>query len=284
MQSKRALHQAVRAALDACFSTDFCKRQPYASFDPAFLGVIAALSAWPTPERYGELARLVPQAHGVQLPRFVAQDREALDRVGGYEQHVATLAQVPTRPRSWHDFFNMATWAHFPRLRWALNAVHVDLSLAPVDPRNGRAPAQNLAAQFDESGLVVASSSRELLSELRALRFKHVFWQRRAELDQTTRFWVVGHGALESLLAPHLGLAGKAILLELPEPPHSCDARALRQRIDAEVALQIQSWQSSVPKLDPVPLLGIPGFADNDAPNFYDDAKYFRFERRTARV
>jgi hypothetical protein len=32
--------------------------------------------------------------------------------------------------------------------------------------------------------------------------------------------------------------------------------------------------------LDPLPLLGIPGFADNTHPEFYDDARYFRFARR----
>jgi hypothetical protein len=174
----------------------------------------------------------------------------------------------------------MAVWAHFPRVRWALNAVHVDDSLGPVDPRNGRAPAQNVAAQLDESGIIVASSSRELLGELRELRFKRVFWERRAELLATTQFWIVGHGALESLLAPHLGLASKAVLLDLPRPPATYDGDELRRESDQRVAGLIRGWRGSVPVLDPIPLLGIPGYADNAAPDFYDDARYFRFQRR----
>jgi hypothetical protein len=242
------------------------------------LAAVEGLTAWPTPEQYDDLAAQVPTT--LALPRFVAQDRDLLRRLGGYEQQVARVRCVPTRERSWHDFFNMAIWAHFPRVRWALNALHVDRTLAPIDPRNGRAPQQNVAAQLDESGLIVASSCPELLAELRALRFKRVFWERRAELLATTRIWVVGHGMLESLLAPHPGLAGKALLLALPREPDSYDADALRSQVDARVAEQIAGWHARSPYLDPLPLLGIPGYADNQTAELYDDERYFRFERR----
>jgi hypothetical protein len=279
--SGRAIHQAARAELEARWFRDWCGRAPYAWLHERFKQAVAQLTAWPTAQAYDELARLVPCADAV-LPRFVAQDREAVRLAGGYEQHVARQQAVPTRPRSWHDFFNMAVWAHFPRVRWALNAIHVDTSLGPVDPRNGRAREQNVASQLDESGIIVASSSGELLQELRDLRFKRVFWERRAELMSTSQFWIVGHGTLESLLTPHLGLASKAVLLELPRPPRSYDADALRVAIDAQVAALIAGWRGAAPVLDPIPLLGIPGYADNAAAEFYDDARYFRFERRTA--
>jgi hypothetical protein len=280
VQSGRAIHQAARARLEARFFTDWCRQQPYAALHPRFLQAIAPLTSWPAPQHYDELARLVPIGAEVELPRFVAQDREALRRSGGYEPHVAQHRAVPTRERSWHDFFNMAVWAHFPRVRWALNSIHVDQSLGPIDRRNGRAPEQNVASQLDESGIIVVSSSRALLSALRELRFKEVFWERRDELLATTRFWIVGHGTLESLLTPHLGLASKAVLLDLPDPPASYDAETLRVSTDERVAAIVHSWRGRVPVLDPVPLLGIPGFADNAHPEFYDDARYFRFARR----
>ncbi|HXK17882.1 MAG TPA: DUF3025 domain-containing protein, partial [Polyangiaceae bacterium] len=200
----------------APFTLDWLARQPYRDFHPQLLGALPRFTTWPAPQQYDELARQVPQAADVQLPRFVTQSRQALEQVGGYEQHVAQLAAVPTRPGHWHDFFNMLVWAHFPKLRWALNALHVDPSVGPKDPRNGRAPAQNLAATFDEAGMLVVSSSRALLEELRALRFQHVFWERREELLATTRFWLVGHGMLESLLSPHPRLAARALLLHAP--------------------------------------------------------------------
>jgi hypothetical protein len=280
LPSGRAIHQAARAALEARFFTDWCQRQPYVALHPRFLQATAPLTSWPAPRHYDELAGLVPSGAGVALPRFVAQDREALRRAGGYERHVAQYRAVPTRERSWHDFFNMAVWAHFPRVRWALNSIHVDGSLGPIDRRNGRAPEQNVASQLDESGIIVLSSSPGLLSALRALRFKEVFWERRDELLATTRFWIVGHGTLESLLTPHLGLASKAVLLDLPRPPASYDTDTLRVATDERVAAIIHSWRGRAPVLDPLPLLGIPGFADNAHPDFYDDVRYFRFARR----
>ena len=278
MSSGRALHRAARQALAERFSTDWCRRAPYGLLHENFVAAVERLATWPEPEAYDELAASVPRRS--VLPRFVRQERAALAQLGGYEKHVAETRRVPTRPQSWHDFFNMAVWAHFPRLRWALNALHVDAELGPIDPRNGRAPAQNVAAQFDESGVIVASSSPELLHELEALRFKHVFWERRDELVTTTRFWVTGHGMLESLLSPHPQLSGKAVLLALPREPSTYAVDALSESIDARVAESIQSWRAAAPALAPLPLLGIPGYTDNDWAGFYDDASYFRFERR----
>ena len=260
------------------FSLHWLARPPYSELHPHLLRALERCSAWPDPERYGELARQVPRAEDVELPRFVSQNRAALREAGGYEQHVAKACAVPTRPGVWHDFFNMVVWAHFPKLRWALNSLHVDPTAAPKDPRNGRAPAQNLAASFDESGMLVLSTSRSVLQELRALRFKNVFWQQRAELLETTRFWLVGHGALESLLARPPGLIARALLLHVPSVPPARDADALRFEIDARIAGVVHGWRSARTVLDPIPLLGIPGYADNDASEFYDDVRNIRFE------
>lgn len=293
------MHRAVRAALGATFFTDWCARPPYSGFDPRFLRAVERCTGWPSPAEYDRLAgEAAPSAalrdaddEAASLPYFVPQELEQIERCGGYEQHVARLRTVPTRAQSWHDFFNMAVWAHFPRTRWALNELHVDRSLGPVDRRNGRAPQQNAAAQLDESGIVVASSSAELLAELRELCFKRVFWERRDELLATTRFWVIGHGSLESLLAPHLGLASKGVLLELERPPvteqeaatEPAAEAALRCSIDRCVAALVRSWRDGAPQLAPVPLLGIPGYTDNAHGSFYDDARYFRFARRGAK-
>jgi hypothetical protein len=215
------------------------------------------------------------------LPRFVAHDRKTVADAGGYEQHVARFRAVPTRAHDWHDFFNMAVWAHFPRVRWALNGLHVEPTHGAVDPRNGRTHQQNVAAQLDESGMIVTSSSPSLLDDLGALRFKRVFWERRAELLETTRFWVIGHGLLESLLAPHLALASKAIFIGRDEPPRDDDT--FRQQLDAEVSTLVSGWSRGAPRLEPIPVLGIPDYADNARAEFYDDARYFRFQRRELR-
>lgn len=239
---------------------------------------LEACHTFPSPEQYDALAREVPQAPNATLPRFVTQTRAAVAVAGGYEKHVAQFRAVPTRAGEWHDFFNMAVWAHFPQLRWALNALHVDPHVGPKDPRNQRAPAQNLATTFDESGMLVVSTSRSVLDELRALHFKRAFWKRRAELLATTRFWVIGHGTLESLLAPPCGLSARSLLLHVPALPSPAESDLFRFELDARAAARIQAWRTVRAVLDPIPLLCIPGYADNAAPEFYDDMRNVRFE------
>ena len=264
--------------MSEAFSLSWRFRSPYRDFHRAFVAALEPLAAWPEPEQYNDLARQVPRAPDVALPRFVAEDRAVLRQVGGYEQHVAQLCAVPTRPGNWHDFFNMSVWAHFPKLRWALNSLHVDASVGPRDPRNGRAPAQNAAATFDEAGMLVVSSSESMLEELQALRFQRAFWERRAELLATTRFWLVGHGMLESLLQPHSRLAARSLLLHVPHLPAAAEADSFRFELDTLAAAHIHAWRTARPILDPVPLLAIPGYSDNDSPAFYADQRNIHFE------
>lgn len=264
--------------MSAHFALDWLCRRPYRDFHPRWLSALERLASWPTPEQYDELASQVPQAEDVRLPRFVTESRAALQQLGGYERHVARLHAVPTRPGHWHDFFNMAVWAHFPRLRWALNSIHVDPDVGPKDPRNGRAPAQNLAATFDEAGMLVLSTSHAVLEELRELRFQRVFWERREEVLSTTRFWLVGHGMLETLLTPHPGLAVRSLQLHVPSLPALEGDDEQRFQLDAMAAERIHAWRTTRTVLDPLPVLAIPGFCDNDSPDFYADARNIRFE------
>jgi len=47
-------------------------------------GALERFAAWPTPEQYNELALQVPRTRGVELPRFVPENREAVRRVGDW--------------------------------------------------------------------------------------------------------------------------------------------------------------------------------------------------------
>lgn len=257
-------------------------RAPYAWLNPRFRAGVEALKHWPAPEEYDRLAALVPRAEPGLVPRFVTQSREALKRAGGYEHHVAKLRAVPTREGSWHDFFNMVVWAHFPALRWALNALHVEPTAEPRDPRNRRTPSQNLATSFDETGMLVMSTSRAVLEALRAVQLKRVFWERRAELARTTRFFIVGHGLLESLVNPHPRLVARSVLLYLPDAALEREDE-LQKRGDARVARRIPGWRARRALFDPIPVSAIPGFADNDSADFYEDRERLPFEPASRR-
>jgi hypothetical protein len=266
------------------FSLEWLERRPFSELHSRFRAGLKQLTDWPAPERYDELARQVPSAPNVALPRFVLESRDAVAAAGGYEQHVALRREVPTRAQSFHDFFNMCVWAHFPKLRWALNALHTGNGAALQDPRNGRTKAQNRAASLDETGILVLSRSPRVLAALRALHFRHAFWELREELLLTTRFWIIGHGLLESLLEPHPRLAARGLLIELPQLPvggdavHAFETDELRFAVDALVAAHLETWRASPSVLDPIPVMAIPRFSDNARAAFYDEPSNLVFE------
>ncbi|HVJ17439.1 MAG TPA: DUF3025 domain-containing protein, partial [Polyangiaceae bacterium] len=52
----------------------------------------------------------------------------------------------------------------------------------------------------------------------------------------------------------------------------------LRFAVDAAVAARIDDYRTSRTSLDPIPVLCIPGYWDNDSAAFYDDRRNIPFE------
>ena len=106
----------------------------FAASHPAFapLGPVAArfaaFSDWPPVHAWNALLADLPLRSASGMPlRFVTQPprrrrgaRVALSDV--YDVRIYERAEVPSRERSWHDFFNMLCWAILPRAKASLNA------------------------------------------------------------------------------------------------------------------------------------------------------------------
>ena len=174
--------------------------------------------------------------------RFAAQniDPAALS----YEAQIFASGIVPTRANNIHDLFNALVWLSFPHTKAALNARHMAAGSATTGSGN-RGPAQDALTLFDECGVVVISDQPELLQLISAFQWKELFWKRREAVKQHMRFFVFGHGLMEQLLNPYVGLTGKAVLMDIqtawlaasgPRPAASLglpSTSALLQHIDA---------------------------------------------------
>ena len=91
------------------------------------------------------------------------------------------------------------------------------------------------------------------------------------------RFLVFGHAILEHALAPFKSVTAKALVLDAS--PDSLDGAALVGSIDERAAEHFARSAAlvSTRTLQPLPVLGIPGWAPaNDDPAFYDDTAVFR--------
>ena len=232
--------------------------------------------------------------------RFAAQyvNPAALD----YESQIFASGIVPTRPNNIHDLFNALVWLTFPHTKAAINGRHIAARAENAGSRN-RGPVQDALTLFDECGVVVASDRPDLLEMITAFQWKKLFWKHRAAVKQHMRFFLFGHGLMEQMLAPYVGLTGKALLLNIdtawleasgpgPRPPRRPPSTsALLQHIDAS-SRALTEWPRAIASaaslsqgsdLAPLPLLGIPGWApENETESYYDDAQYFRAGRRGA--
>ena len=208
---------------------------------------------------------------GGQTIAFVPPQDDGLS----YEARIWARGEVETRPDNWHDFFNGLVWLSFPRAKAALNARHVRaMSATPAS----RGRERDAMTHFDECGIVVVGADPSLLELIREFRWKELFWKRRADLVRSLRFFVFGHATYEQLLAPFRGLTAKAVLYEMPEAWLGLPVVAQLSDLDGRLAAELAAGLHAAPReLQPLPLMGLPGMtADNESPEYYDDAWQFR--------
>jgi hypothetical protein len=125
----------------------------------------------------------------------------------------------------------------------------------------------------------VAASDSALLDGIRAFRWKEVFWTRRAQLHARLRMHVFGHGLYDQLRRPFVGLIGHGILLGVDQTVIDASPSEQLSALDAMLATAIgdPSCLRSPRDLQPVPLLGMPGWHEETASErFYDNVAYFR--------
>jgi hypothetical protein len=193
-----------------------------------------------------------------------------------YELHVERTREVPTRPDNWHDVFNALAWCAFPQTKRVLNHRHGE-EIRRRGATGARGTVRDALSLFDEGGVIVASDDASLLELLRGFEWKALFWTRRADVVARMRFFVFGHAILEKAMSPYKGITAKALLLEMP--PSFLAQSSDRQR--AEVDARAAAWFAHSPLdstrlLSPLPILGVPGWGENDRADFYEDTSVFR--------
>jgi hypothetical protein len=203
-----------------------------------------------------------------QAIRFVpAAELSGVD----YERHIFASGQVSTRADNWHDLFNALAWCRLPRLKAAMNALHIqNLDRAKGGRRGSQRDALTL---FDESGVIISGPDIDTLQALARKDWKTAFVSRRESWGTGLQVLVCGHAILEKMLNPYKSPTAHALLLHTPVLLSADDL----DRILAS-ALQGQGWLDTPAGLSPLPVMGIPGWwqAGDQDENFYCDHKVFR--------
>jgi hypothetical protein len=238
---------------------------------------------WPTHRDLDALAEGIRTSRGMPL-RFVAPREHTERERRYYELHIAETGEVQTRPGNWHDLFNALAWIAFPHAKARINAQHAAIleEGGDAEARN-RGPERDALTLFDEGGVVVASRAPELLRCIVDFDWKELFWNRRAELEASMRFFAFGHACYEQALEPYIGMVAKTVFVPVNEFFFMLPPEAQVEQADALVAAYFSSRAKfhSPKSMAPMPVLGVPGwhFAAQDEA-FYDDPKHFRSKPR----
>ena len=244
------------------------------------LPLLAGLRDGETPERASLNAlaaeRRIVSGGGAPV-RFVVPGASGMS----YEERAYWLGEVETRPGNWHDGFNALTWLSYPLTKAALNARHhhaLDQNHRSTGGRRG--PLRDALTQFDECGVAVVSSELELWEDIRAHRWKEVFWTKREGIRRSLRVFVFGHASFDMLRTPRLGLCGKALFLHVDAAWLAQSLPAQRADVDRRMAQRFSGDLQTYARprdFHPLPLLGIPGATpDNELPAYYEDPRQFR--------
>ena len=212
----------------------------------------------------------VPQA---DLPEGVA-----------YEEFIGATGGVPTRDNL-HDFFNALVWLTFPRIKRQLNALQAaQIALSGVGKSRG--PARDGATIFDEnSALLVLRDSdggRALEAALRGHDWHSVFVEQRDKFSPggEADVWLFGHALMEKLVAPYKAITAHTRVVFAGDAYFALDEMARRAWLDQQVADDLARQGLTTADFTPLPVLGIPGWSEQQDQAFYDDTAVFRPKRK----
>ncbi|MBV8157632.1 MAG: DUF3025 domain-containing protein [Dyella sp.] len=218
---------------------------------------------------------LIPRnAQGLPV-RF---DLAAGDDPSGYEQRIWASGAVATRPDNLHDLFNALCWLAWPRTKAALNALHIRELALQAGPVRSR--LRDAATLFDESGLVLACADPAVAEALAAHDWQRAFVTQRASWGHTLSPLAVGHALLEKGLAPFKGIVARTLVWPVEVSWFDLSPAARLAALDDCIAQAVTTDAAGVlRRLQPLPVLGIPGWWPQQDAAFYADQSHFRPKR-----
>lgn len=263
----------------SCWEPLFLQRSPL--FEP-LLSVGSELSAYARWPALSDLQQLVNR-EGKAI-RFVPQSDKPQQLENEYEPRIYLKGEVQTRTENWHDLFNALVWLAFPKTKAVINARHYTEILQERAAEGGkpRGKVRDRLTQFDESGVVVLCADAKLVQLLADHQWKQLFWERREQVIRCMRFMVFGHSLYEKVLRPYPGITGKALVLDvtpqdLQQPLR--EVAGLADSLLAGVVGDVERFNAET-RLQPLPLMGVPGWVPDNADSaYYDDVRYFRPKR-----
>jgi len=224
-------------------------------------------------------AALDARAEGLRnhrgLPlRFVAQADLPPDMA--YEAFISDTGRVPTRDNL-HDFFNAAIWLAHPQIKQTLNAVQSRELAQQVGQIRGK--VRDGVTLFDESAALFACSDERLADALRGHCWTELFVERREAFGTACKVFLFGHALLEKLTAPYKAITAHAWVVMVEPAFFALGEREQRAYLDVRLAQELKDGLVTA-DFTPLPVLGVPGWAEGQDEAYYRDQAVFRPGRK----
>jgi len=207
------------------------------------------------------------QSHAADCPvGFVSQSN--LPAHEAYEAYIYRTRNVPTRD-GLHDFFNGLCWMTFPQTKVRLNQLQAQ-QITRSGVQSVRGPTRDGITVFDENAAFLQAPDA-LWQALEDKNWRSLFVDLRPLWAQS-HLVLFGHALLEKLVQPRKGIT--AHVYRVMAQDQSVKA------MDTWMAAEVTEEKLALKPFAHLPILGVPGWwADNENPDFYDDAFVFRSKR-----
>ena len=220
--------------------------------------------------------------------KFVEQNKELLSDGLSFEQRIADRGEIATRVASLHDFYSALMWLRFPKVKRAINAIHLH-GIAQHGTKV-RSRHQQAVTHLDEAGAWVVATHSNLLGLIDAHAWHTLFFANRSawapgsgpgftDTDgPAIEARVFGHAIFELMHAPHKLVAAKVVWI-VADAGYFLLSNAEKDAVlDTLVAaaLAVSSVSGDPKLLSTLPLSGIPGWWPEQDTDFYANAPCFR--------
>lgn len=146
---------------------------------------------WPSLVVLGE--RLAPLRFAVDAKKTGRRARKAASLDTLYDARIQNEGVIPTRERSWHDFFNACVWATFPKSKHALSRAQYEIKARVLRTEahlpNARSREEDRLTMLDEGGVLLLRGEKPI---------------------------VFGHAIYEHFVSTSVPVRAKALAFEVP--------------------------------------------------------------------
>jgi len=199
-----------------------------------------------------------------------------------FEARIAEQGVIATRPDSLHDFYSALMWLRYPRVKQAINQIHMQGIVLHGTKQRSR--HQQAVTHLDEAGAWIFSDSDALFELADQHAWEPLFWQHAKAWQNRSplgsiRAAIFGHAIYELMHAPHQTLAAKTIWVKVPKDFFMLATATQDFALDHCIsAALLAGTHAHDPKpLATLPVSGIPGWdARTDEQDFYQTAPCFR--------